>query len=198
MSEQTTDTGESTAKLATCVFDNCTEEQVNKCRKCDRLFCVMHSNKFSPNFCQACFPNLAAIEEKFTRVFEDYDEKNNVISVRKETHSRYFMDGMDWPFLGLWIRNLNEDELRAWWVFHFSVMKLIEAENETRKINRYKKIRETGIGLVTGTKTKVTTTTKTTTTKPPDSPEKIKEKLRKQGIPEAIIDQMVLAMTGGK
>lgn len=196
MSEEQTGTSQDTLKLATCVFDNCTEEQVNECRKCHRLFCVMHSNKFSPNFCQACFTNLSAVEEKFTRVFEDYDEKTNTVSVRTETRPKYYMDGMDWPFLGLWINRLTEDELRAWWIFHFSIMKLIEAENETRKINRYKKLREEGVGLITGKTVKVTTTTIKTTTKAPDTPEKIREKLRKQGIPEAIIDQMVSAMKG--
>lgn len=196
MSEDITDTQESSSKLATCSFDNCTEEQVTKCRKCDRLFCVMHSNKFSPNFCQSCFTNLAAIEEKFNRVFEDYDTKTDTVQIRKETHSKYYMDGMDWPFLGLWINKLSDDELRSWWIFHFSVMKLIEAENETRKVRKNQKLREQGIGLITGVKTKTTTTVTRTTTKMSDTPEQVRAKLKKQGVPDNIIDMMIAQMKG--
>lgn len=180
------------AALLYCSFQPCIEEEnLHKCRKCERLYCVMHSNLFSPNFCQECFKNLQAIESKFTRTFDDYTNTGQ-LHVRKETQTRYYMDGMDWPFLGLWINRLSDEELRTWWIFHYSIMKLIEAENETRKVSKARKLREQGIGLVTGTKKLATGTVKTT--KMPDTAEDVRKKLKKQGIPDNIIDMMVATM----
>jgi hypothetical protein len=181
--------------VLTCSFTPCTEENVHTCRKCNRTYCVMHSNNFSPNFCQACFRNLQAIETKFNRVFEDYDTKTSTITIRRETHAKYYMDGMDWPFLGLWINRLTDDELRAWWIFHHSIMKLIEVENETRKIKKAKKLREQSIaigGLVS--KTTKTTSGTVRVIKTADTAEDVRKKLKKQGIPDTIIESMIKAM----
>ena len=48
-------------KIITCAFDRCAEMDVHYCRKCERPYCIMHSNRFSPNFCKECFANLACI-----------------------------------------------------------------------------------------------------------------------------------------
>lgn len=180
-------------KVLICSFDQCSEQNVHKCRKCERPFCVMHSNKFSPNFCQECFKNLNAVEEKFHRIFDDYDTKTQKLIVTKETHTRYYMDGMDWPFVQLWIHELSDDDLRTWWIFHHSIMKSIEAENEVRKIKKAKKLREEPTPkFVTTVKTKKDTTVKTT--KPLDSEEDVRAKLKKQGLPQMVIDLMIDTM----
>lgn len=179
--------------IQTCSFQPCTEEHVTKCRKCQRVFCVIHANHFSPNFCQDCFKNLSAVEEKFNRVFEDYDTKTEIVTIRKDIRTRYYMDGMDWPFLGVWIKNLTDEELRSWWIFHFSVMKLIEVENETRRVTKRNVQKQQTPHLISkmnvmsnGTKVKVT--------KAPDTADQVRAKLRKTGIPENLIDQMISAM----
>ena len=187
--------------LLTCSFVPCTEENVVRCRKCNRTFCVMHSNPFSPNFCKECFKNLAAIESKFERVFEDYDTKTGQVNIHKQTNTRYYMDGMDWPFIGLWIHKLDDDQLRAWWIFHFSVMKLIEMENETRKVERTRKRREDSTKFI-GTGQFVTSVHKTRTQttkvmKTPDTEDVLRAKLKKQGLADNIIDMMVAAMKKG-
>jgi hypothetical protein len=176
-------------KIITCAFDRCTEMEVHYCHKCERPYCIMHSNRFSPNFCKECFANLACIESKFTRTFEDFDAKTDRLVITKQSCAKYYMDGPDWPFLTLWIDSLNNHELKTIWNFHFFVMKTIEAENEVRKIKKYKKLREMPSPVkVIKSANKITKTIQVTTT------EELKKKFKKQGLPDDIIEQMVLAL----
>ena len=176
-------------KIITCAFDRCSEMDIHYCRKCERPYCIMHSNRFSPNFCKECFANLACIESKFTRTFEDFDEKTDKLIITKQSCAQYYMDGPDWPFLTAWIDGLNEHELKTIWNFHFFVMKTIEAENEVRKIKKYKKLREMPTpAKVSKSANKITKTVQITTS------EELRKKFKKQGLPDAIIDQMIAAM----
>ena len=176
-------------KIITCAFDRCTEMDVHYCRKCERPYCIMHSNRFSPNFCKECFANLACIESKFTRTFEDFDEKTDKLIITKQSCVKYYMDGPDWPFLTAWIDGLNDHELKTIWNFHFFVMKTIESENEVRKIKKYKKLREMPSPVkVLKSANKITKTIQITTS------EELRKKFKKQGLPDAIIEQMILAM----
>jgi|SRR5215831_1467494 len=177
--------------LLVCSFDNCTEENVHKCKKCDRAFCVMHANIFSPNFCQDCFKGLSSVEEKFHRVFDDYDTKTQKVVTIKQTNTRYYMDGPDWPFLNIWIHQLSEEQLRTLWIFHHSVMRLIEAENEVRKVRKAKKLREEQLANPVMTTTTVKKDRTVKVTKAVDSAEDVRKKLKKQGLPDAVIEQMV-------
>lgn len=185
-------------KEITCIFD-CSEQNVQKCRKCGRPFCIMHANRFSPNFCKECFSNLAVIEGKFHRTFSEevYVEETDSVKtvVTNESCKKYYIDGPDWPFLTTWIDTLSDDELRVVWNFHFFVMKTIEAENETRKVERQRKLREEGDKLPKLVTSK-TTISKTTQSKPVDTPDTIRAKLKKQGLPDIVIEQMVKVMTG--
>src|ERR1700687_3576695 len=89
---------ESSHMIIVCAFSNCSEQITVRCRKCNRPFCIMHANRFSPNFCKECFANLAVMEGKFVRTFEDYDTKNEKLVITKESCTKYQMDGPDWPF----------------------------------------------------------------------------------------------------
>lgn len=180
-------------KLRVCVFENCTEEKVRECLKCKRLFCIIHANRFSPNFCKECFTNLAVVEGKFTRTFDYYNEDTDEVIVTKESCTRYHMDGADWPFVVAFINKLTDDELKAVWNFNFFVMKQIETENENRKIKTAAKLR----AQPTPRLIKQTVTTKKTVTKAPDTPEEMRKRLKKQGLPDAVIDQMIAVMTKG-
>jgi len=175
--------------VLTCAFDHCTELDVKSCRKCNRLYCIMHANRFSPNFCKECFSNLSCIESKFTRTFEHYDEIKDQVIITKQSCTKYYMDGPDWPHMGLWISSLNDDELRSIFNFHFFVMKSIEAENEVRKIKRLKKLREQPTLTV---KTSMKSVLKTTVQV--DTADSLRKKFKKQGLPDAIIEQMIQAM----
>lgn len=186
---------ESNDQILICSF-NCSEQNVHKCRKCERPFCVMHSNKFSPNFCQDCFKNLSAVEEKFHRTFDDYDTKTDKLTIHKQTNTRYYMDGADWPFVQLWIHELSDEELRTWWIFHYSIMKSIEAENEVRKVRKAKHERENpSVKFVSSVQKKSNSTTKVT--KAVDTPDQLRAKLKKQGLPDTVIDMMIKTMAGG-
>lgn len=191
--EPTTD-----SKIITCVFNSCTEQEVRNCRKCSRPFCIMHSNRFSPNFCKECFSNLSCIESKFTRTTEDFNEKTNNLVITKESCTRYYMDGPDWPFVTAWIDTLEDAELKSLINFHYFVMKTIEAENEVRKIRKYKKIREQSTSTSTTSTSSINKikVVKTTTGKiqTKDTEEELRKKFKKQGLPDIVIDNMIKAM----
>ena len=191
MPEDITNIPQETAvdQLQICVF-NCMEQQTQKCRKCNRNFCVMHASRFSPNFCQDCFKNISIVEDKFSRTFEDYDLKKDKLSIRRESCTRWYMDGPDWPFLNLWIDSLSDDELKIVWNFHFFVMKTIEVENETRKIEKARTLQSYPVSRITTT----TTVKKVAKVQQPETPETIAAKLKKQGVPQNIIDMMIAAM----
>jgi hypothetical protein len=180
--------------ITICVFNSCTEQNVKNCRKCNRPFCIMHSNTFSPNFCQECFRDLAIIEGKFKRTFDHIRDNGQLQHVEK-TRTRYYMDGPDWPFVTPWIHRLSDDELKSLWVFHHCIMKLIEVENETRRIEHNRKIREQQPSSRLITQSSITSTgTRIKKTIVQDGPEEIRKKLRKQNIPDVIIEQMIKAM----
>jgi hypothetical protein len=180
-----------------CSF-NCSEQNIQRCRKCNRPFCVMHASRFSPNFCQDCFKNVSIVEDKFSRTFDDYDVKNDKVVIRKESCTRWYIDGPDWPFLNLWIDNLSDDELRIIWNFHFFVMKTIEAENETRKIEKYRKLREAPVPrLMSQTIKTGKGLRKVTSQKTPETPEEMRKRLTKMNLPANVIDMMVAQMTKG-
>lgn len=175
--------------LITCAF--CTKEDVQKCLKCQRFFCPTHSCRVSPNFCQDCFKNLSVIIDKFTRTIEDYDHTTDSMVVKKESCTQLRLDGPDYVFYTKWINQLNDDELRSVFEFHYFITKLIEHENETRIIAKNKKKRETPYPISV-TKTTETKTTKTTQQKD------LRSELRKLKVPEAVIDAMIAAaQTGG-
>jgi hypothetical protein len=182
-------TSDSTIDTVTiCAFD-CSEQNVKRCRKCNRPFCIMHSNHFSPNFCKDCFKELAIIEDKFKRTFDEIGN-NGQLRHRVEERTRYYLDGPDWPFLTPWIDSLSDDELKIMWVFHHYIMKLIETENDTRKIEKYRHLASTPVPkLVTTTKTR--SVTKVTQT---ETPETLEAKWRKLGIDENTITVMIDAL----
>lgn len=171
-----------------CAFD-CTDQDVKRCRKCNRPFCIIHCNHFSPNFCKECFKDLSIVAEKFKRTF-DYIGDNGQLYTKTEERTRYYLDGMDWPFVTPWINSLSDDEFKMMWVFHHCIMRLIEAENDTRNIQRARSLREHVVPkLVTQTVTK-----RVTKVQVPETPETLKTKWQKQGIPENVIVMMLAAL----
>jgi hypothetical protein len=185
-----TDTLPTSESIIICAF-NCTEQNVKHCRKCQRPFCIMHCNTFSPNFCKECFKDLAVISDKFKRTF-DYIGDNGQLYIRTEERVRYYLDGMDWPFVTPWIHDLSDDELKSLWVFHHYIMKLIETENDTRNIEKARKLREGPVPrLISSTTVKSTRVTKPSV---PETPESMRARLKKLGIPDVTIDAMIKAM----
>lgn len=188
MSEDVTTSVEPTAdQLNICAF-SCSEQNTKRCRKCNRPFCIMHCNHFSPNFCKDCFKDLAIVADKFKRTF-DYIGDNGQLYTHTEERIRYYMDGIDWPFVTPWIDSLSDEELRIMWVFHHFIMRLIETENDTRNIEKNRKLRETPVPkLITTTSKKITKIAQA------DTPETMRKKWEKLGIDSATIDMMLKAM----
>ena len=187
MSENTIEAVNTAPMLIVCAF--CTKEDVKKCQRCERSFCTEHAARFSPNFCQECFKNLAVVVDKFVRTSEDYDQTTDKLTTRRESCARIQIDGPDYVFYTKWINNLNDEELLSIFEFHYFIVKLIEHENEVRKINRNKRNREMPLPLATTT---VTETRSVKQTKAKD----MRTELRKLGLPEATIELMVKAAQG--
>jgi hypothetical protein len=151
----------------------------------------MHCNTYSPNFCKECFSNISIVAEKFKRVF-DHVADNGQLYTKVEEKIKYYLDGPDWPFVTPWIDSLSDEELKILWVFHHHIMKAIEHENDTRNVERNRKLREQPTPrLITGTVTKTRSVTKI---QQPETPETMRAKWTKQGIPNNIIDMMIAAM----
>lgn len=179
---------ENTDILIVCSFD-CSEQNIQRCRKCNRPYCIMHANRYSPNFCKDCFSNLSLVEAKFERRHEDFNLKTNTLTVKKDTNTKYYMDGIDWPFVTAWIDTLTDEELNILIRFHYFVMKTIEAENETRRVERYRELKNAPLPARITTQKTITKTVKAVDTK-----EDIIKKLQKQGLPQNVIDMMVSAL----
>lgn len=174
--------------ITICAFD-CSEQNVSKCRKCNRPFCIMHCNHFSPNFCKDCFKDLSIIANKFKRTF-DHIAENGQLYVQTEERIRYYLDGPDWPFVTPWIDSLSDDELKSIWVFHHYIMRLIEVENDTRRVEKTRQLANTVVPrLITTTKSRSVTKVQT-----PKTPEQMKAEWLKLGIPEATITAMLAAL----
>jgi hypothetical protein len=173
--------------LITCFF--CTKEEVRKCRKCQRNFCTDHSHRYSPDFCQECFKNLSIIADKFIRTSEEYDHQNDQVVTRRETCDRLRLDGADYPFLTMWINKLTDEETQAVYEFHYFIVKLIEHDNEVRKIGKQAKLRQYPVQTVKTTEVKVRRETR-----PLDLAAELKKKF--PGLPQHVIDSMVAASKG--
>lgn len=172
--------------LVTCSF--CTKEQIRNCRQCKRPFCTDHSHRFSPDFCQDCFKNLSVIADRFTRTTEEYDHQRDEMVTRRESCDRLRLDGPDYPFLTMWIDKLTDEELKSVYEFHYFIVKIIEHDNEIRKIGKQKRLRETPVQITKTTETRVRKEAK---------PKDLGAELKKLGLPQAVIDAMIAASKGG-
>lgn len=171
-------------QLVTCKY--CLEENVKKCLKCQSLFCSKHSASFSPNFCKDCFNNLAVVMSRFTRTTTEYDPVNDTVEKITSGCARIQLDGPDWIFYSDWIASLSDDDLAVIYEFHYFVLKLIEHDNEVRKVSRARKLASlpTPIGVVT---------TKTSSTKKEAKPKDMQKELEKLGMNADVIKAMLKA-----
>jgi hypothetical protein len=171
-------------QLITCKY--CLNENVKKCLKCQSTFCSLHAAVFSPNFCKDCFNNLTAVMSRFTRTTTEYDSVTDTVEKITSGCDRIQLDGPDWIFYSEWIDNLTDDDLATIYEFHYFVLKLIEHDNEVRKVKKARKLasQPTPIGVVT---------TKTSSVKREAKPKDMQKELEKLNLPEATIRAMLQA-----
>jgi len=122
----------------TCKF--CLNEQVRECLKCQSRYCVLHAAKFSPNFCKDCLSNLTAILEKIKHTSTEYDMFEDELVVKSVESKKLRIDGPDWIFYSTWIENLQEEDWLQIYQFHYFILKMMEHENELRKVKTAKRI----------------------------------------------------------
>lgn len=133
------------ASLVICKY--CTDENVKKCLKCQSPFCALHAAHFSPNFCKDCFQNLNVILGKFTKTTTDYDARTDTLEHHTSGCKQIRLDGPDWIFYTSWIHMLSDDELEQVYEFHYFVLKMIEHENELRKIVKKDRLKKAVIPI---------------------------------------------------
>lgn len=176
------ETVEADIKLIVCTW--CSGEKIKLCAKCNRPFCTLHSSRLTPILCQECFRGVSLVLDRFTRKTEDYDTALDTVITKTESCDRLRLDGPDWVWYTAWIHQLNDDELKIVFEFHYFVIKLIETANEQRKINKSQKLAATSIGVTKTTETK---------TKKVAKPVDMRKQLEKLGLPEAVIVSMLKA-----
>lgn len=175
---------EPSASLVICKY--CISEDVKVCIKCKSFFCSIHAARFSPNFCRDCLVNLTAVWEKFSKTTTEYDPVEDTLNTITSGAKRLHIDGADWVFYCAWIDTLSDEELEMVYEFHYFVLKIIEHDNEIRKIKKARKLAAapTPIGI---------TTTKETRVKRVAEAKDMQAELEKLKLPEAIIRSMLLA-----
>ncbi len=162
-------------------------DNLQTCAKCGSTYCSSHTAKFSPRFCKDCFSNISVIVDKYTRIKDDYDEVNDVVVSNKSSCTRIRLDGPDWVFYTQWVSQLNDDELRSVYEFHYFIVKLIEHDNDIRKVKKQDKLRNTKITPMS------ISTVKETKVKRETKPKDMQKELEKMGLPVATIKIMLQA-----
>ena len=122
----------------TCKF--CLNEHFKECLMCKSRYCVLHAAKFSPNFCKDCLVNLSVILNTITRSSTEFDMLDDELVIKSVESKTLQLDGADWLFYSKWIEELPEDQWLEIYQFHYFVLKMMEHENEIRKVKRAKRI----------------------------------------------------------
>jgi len=174
--------------------DFCTETNLAMtCVHCGKGYCVLHSSRICSTFCQDCFSKLNLIVEKYVKVRDEFDPLIRQNIERRNVSLRLQLDGIDWVWYTTAINLLEEDEFFVQFEFHKFMVSLFEhiytiktVENRNKAVAKAAKtlrinINPAVISLGGGTKTQATKIV---------DPAEI---LRKQGIPEALIQQMLAA-----
>jgi hypothetical protein len=171
-----------TVQLVTCKF--CLNENVKICLKCKSNYCAIHAAKFSPNFCQECLSNLSVILNTISRTTTEYDLIDEVLYIKPGAVNKLQLDGPDWIFYSTWIENLSEEDWLAVYQFHYFIIKMMEYENEVRKVKQARRVASAPLAI------RVTKETKTSKEAKPVDMQTSLEKLK---IPIATIKLMLQA-----
>ena len=134
----------------------CLNENVKICLKCQSRYCSIHAAKFSPNFCKDCLTNLSAILDTISRTTTEYDLIDDALITKSVQSKTLQLDGPDWVFYSKWIEDLPEDQWLEIYQFHYFVLKMMEYENEIRKVKRAKKIASAPLSVRVTKETKST------------------------------------------
>lgn len=168
--------------LLTCKY--CLNEQVKICLKCKSHYCSIHAAKFSPNFCKDCLTNLSAIINTISRSSTEYDLIDDTLVMKSVQSKTLQLDGPDWIFYSTWIENLSEEDWLEIYQFHYFVIKMMEYENEVRKIKQARKVASAPLSV---------RVTKESKSKKIVEPVDMQAKLEKLGLPAATIKVMLQA-----
>lgn len=131
--------------IPTCKY--CLNEQTKTCLMCQSHYCVLHSAKFSPNFCKDCLTNLSVIMDTISRTSTEYDMLDDELVTKVIQSKTLQLDGPDWIFYRTWIDNLSEENWLEVYQLHYFVLKYMEYQNEVRKIKRARRIAQAPLSV---------------------------------------------------
>jgi len=160
---------------------------------CGRAFCPEHSSKISPNCCKDCFQQLAVVIDKYTKIDEEYSEKNDCVISHKHSCKRIRLDGPDFVWYSIAISRLTDEELEHVLQFHRYMVSLLESTTTIRTVKKSNALAGFKMPrLATSTTTEIKKTRKVKQTK------SLREILIESGITdEGILTKMIAASGSG-
>jgi len=174
---------------STLVCSYCPETTPKQCIKCKKPYCPNHASRLSPQFCQDCFKELSIIIDKYHKIEDEYDEATDSVIHRSSSCKRIRCDGPDWVFYNTAIHLLSDDELLNQIEFHKFMVSQIENTQDVRKVKK----NQAQYGASQGYKVSSTKSTTEIRRKREVKPVDVRARLKKQGIPDALIDAMMKA-----
>lgn len=168
--------------LPTCKY--CLNENVKLCLKCKSRYCSIHAAKFSPNFCKDCLTSLSVILDTISRTSTEYDLIDDALITKSVQSKTLQLDGPDWIFYSAWIENLPETDWLEIYQFHYFVLKMMEYENEVRKVKQARRVASAPLAV---------RMTKESKTKKEVTQVDMQTKLEKIGIAPDVIKTMLQA-----
>lgn len=175
------------------ICDNTTDYTITrKCVKCEQPFCLEHSSKVDPTYCEHCLIDVSLTEDTFQRVTEDYDEETDEIVTKKSPIAkRIKLNGADWAFHTEKISKQSDEELKLTLQFYKASVSLMEMELVSRKVKQTVLSITTAQGKIGSKKVTSTITTKTTRVKKPVDLEALLNKMKSMGLSPEQIKQML-------
>ena len=163
-----------------------------QCVKCKQPFCIEHSSKIDPTYCEHCLIDVTLTEDTFQRITEDYDEETDQIVTKKSPIAkRIKLNGADWAFHTERINKQSDEELKLTLQFYKASVSLMEMELVSRKVKQTVLGITTAQGRIGSKKVTDTTVRKITKVKKPVDLEGLLKKMKDLGLTQEQIKSML-------
>lgn len=162
------------------------------CVKCKQSFCLEHSSKIDPTYCEHCFIDGVLTEDTFQRVTEDYDEETDtVVTIKSPIARRIKLAGADWAYHTERICKQSDEELKLTLQFYKASVSLMEMELVSRKVKQTVQAITSEGGKIGSRKVTDTTVKKVTKVKKPVDLEALLNKMKAMGLTQEQIKSML-------
>lgn len=170
----------------TCRF--CLNTEIKQCAKCQRHFCAEHASRYIPTCCQDCFVNVTVLIDTYVKQTEDYDEKTDTTTIRKDKAKRIRLDGPDYVWYMRALQDISDEQMGAVLEFHRHMVSLLEHVETVRKVKKSQELSKLPTPKIT-----VSTTTEVKKKRVVKQQKDLKQMLIGMGIKGAALDGMLKA-----